>query len=189
MPFSYQNLKRAEALIARYPHKRSALLPLLHLAQEQDGYVRPDAMRQIAEMVGVTPAEVLSTASFYTMFKLRPSGEHIVSVCTNISCMLCGAEEVLEVLEEELETAADGLSSDGKVWLEEAECLAACGGAPCVQVDYEYFENVTPRKAAEIARALRHGERPRGGLGLPEDFQEGRTATGAERSATSSEGR
>jgi NADH-quinone oxidoreductase subunit E len=178
MPFSYENLKRAEAIVARYPQKRSALLPLLHLAQEQDGWVRPDAMRQIAELLELTPAEVLGTASFYTMFKLRPAGEHTVSVCTNISCMLCGAEEILEVFEEELNTAADGLSADGKVWLEEAECLAACGGAPCVQVDYEYFENVTARKASEIAKALRRGERPSGGSGLPSDFEESQPVGG-----------
>ncbi len=178
MSFNAENRKRAETVIARYPQKRSALLPLLHLAQEQDGWVRPDAIRQIAEMLALTPAEVLGTASFYTMFKLRPSGEHIVSVCTNISCLLCGAEEVLEAFEEELGTAPYGISPDGKVWLEEAECLAACGGAPCVQVDYEYFENVTPGQAIEMARALKSGSRPKGGLGLPSDFEEQHTAGG-----------
>lgn len=178
MPFSYDNLKRAEAIIACYPQKRSALLPLLHLAQEQDGWVRPDAMREIAGVLELTPAEVLGVASFYTMYKLRPAGEHTVSVCTNISCMLLGAEEVLEVFEGELGAAAGGLSSDGRVWLEEAECLAACGGAPCVQVDYEYFENVTPRRASAIAEALKRGERPKGGLGLPSDYEEPRPAVG-----------
>ncbi|MER3520773.1 MAG: hypothetical protein C4317_00430, partial [Acidimicrobiia bacterium] len=163
MALSYENLKRAEAIVARYPQKRSALLPLLHLAQEQDGWVRPDSMRQIAELVGITPAEVLGTASFYTMFKLRPVGDHIVSVCTNISCLLCGAEDILAVFEKELGTSADGLSADGKIWLEEAECLAACGGAPCVQVNYEYFENVSVKQAAEMAQALRRGTRPAGG--------------------------
>lgn len=172
MSFSYENLKRAETIIARYPQKRSALLPLLHLAQEQDGWLRPDAMREIAGLLGLKPAEVLGTASFYTMFKLRPAGEHIVSVCTNISCMLCGAEDVLRVFEGAFETSADGLSADGKIWLEEAECLAACGGAPAIQVDYEYFENVTVRKASEIAEALEAGARPEGGGGLPSDYEE-----------------
>lgn len=179
MPFSTENAKRAEAIVARYPLKRSALLPLLHLAQEQDGWVRPDSMREIAELLGLTPAEVLGTASFYTMYKLRPAGEHTVSVCTNISCMLCGAEEILEIFEDELATAADGISSDGRIWLEEAECLAGCGGAPCVQVDYEYFENVTPRQASEMARALGRGERPQGGLGLPSDYEDAQPADGA----------
>jgi NADH-quinone oxidoreductase subunit E len=173
--FDYHNRRRAEEIVARYPQKRSALLPLLHLAQEQDGWVRPESIKEIAELVGITPAEVLGTASFYTMFKLRPVGRHVVSVCTNISCMLCGAEEVLSAFEEEFGTAADGLSEDGQIWLEEAECLAGCGGAPCVQVDYEYFEGVTASKAREIAAALKRGTRPPGGKGLPADYQDTRT--------------
>lgn len=171
MALDYGNRRRAEEIVARYPQKRSALLPLLHIAQEQDGWVRPEAIREIASMLDLTPAEVLGTASFYTMFKLRPAGRHVVSVCTNISCMLCGAEEVLEAFEEELATKADGLSEDGNIWLEEAECLAGCGGAPCVQVDYEYFEGVSPQRAREMAAALKRGLRPRGGMGLPEDYE------------------
>lgn len=167
MSFSYENRLRAQELIDRYPVARSALLPLLHLAQAQDGCVTDEAMREIAGMLGISPAEVLSTASFYTMFKIGRAGGKLVSVCTNISCMLMGGEELLEQLEGELGVERGTISADGEIELEEVECLAACGGAPCIQVDYEYFENMTPERTSEMAAALERGEHPEGGGGLP----------------------
>ncbi|MEZ5207056.1 MAG: NAD(P)H-dependent oxidoreductase subunit E [Acidimicrobiales bacterium] len=141
--FSPEHLETAREIIARYPRPKSALIPLLHLAQEQDGYVTDDAMRHIAELVGVTPAEVLGTCSFYEMFKLHPVGTYLVNVCTNISCMLCGGEELLAHASERLGVAPGGTTPDGRFTLEEVECIAACTEAPCLQVNYRYVTNVT----------------------------------------------
>ena len=133
------NTQRARELIALYPDPKSALLPLLHLAQEQDGWLQADAMVHIAELLDITPAEVLSTASFYTMYKRTPTGTHLVSVCTNVACMMLGGYELLEHAEGKLGIKAGATTPDGKVTLEEVECLAACDQAPCLQVNYRYF--------------------------------------------------
>jgi NADH-quinone oxidoreductase subunit E len=147
----------ARKIIARYPQPRSALIPLLHLAQEQDGWLTPEAMEHVGELVGITPAEVLGTASFYEMFKREPVGTYVVGVCTNISCMLLGAYDLLGHLQDRLGVPAGGTTADGTFTLEEMECLAACTGAPCLQVNYRYFENVTPDGADTILDDLRAG--------------------------------
>jgi NADH-quinone oxidoreductase subunit E len=126
-----------------YPHKRSALIPLCHLAQEQDGWLTPEAADEIAEMLDLTPAEVVGTASFYDMLHTEPVGKYLVSVCTNIACMLRGAYELLEHAEEHLNMRAGATSADGMFTLEEAECLADCGRAPCLQVNHRFFGDVT----------------------------------------------
>src|SRR3954469_14640386 len=154
-----ENLTRARATIARYPQRRSALIPLLHLAQEQDGYVAEDAMAHIAELPDVSPAEVLGTASFYEMFKREPVGRYLIGVCTNIACLLNGAYELLEHAEQTLGIKAGGTTSDGVFTLEPMECLAACGGAPCVQVNYRYAENVTPEQFDRLVDDVRQSGR------------------------------
>jgi NADH-quinone oxidoreductase subunit E len=141
---SPENVERAREIIARYPKQRSALIPLLHLAQEQDGHLTNEAMEHLAELVDTTPAEVLGTASFYEMFRREATGKYLIGVCTNISCMLLGGYELLEHAEERLGVKVGGTTDDGLFTLEEKECLAACGGAPCVQANYRYWENVTP---------------------------------------------
>lgn len=156
--FTDENVAIAEEIIARYPRKRSALIPLLHLAQEQDGYVTEEAMEHIAELVGITPAEVLGTASFYEMFKREPVGEYLVNVCTNISCMLLGGEELLHHLENRLGIKAGETTPDGKFTLEDVECIAACTEAPCLQVNYRYFYRVTPERADQLVEGLRAGK-------------------------------
>ena len=128
--FTAENTILAREIIARYPRPKSALIPLLHLAQEQDGYVADDAMEHIAELVGVTPAEVLGTCSFYEMFKREPVGEYLVNVCTNISCLLLGGEELLHHLEDRLGIKAGGTTADGMFTIEDVECIAACTEAP-----------------------------------------------------------
>jgi NADH-quinone oxidoreductase subunit E len=153
------NVAVAEEIIARYPRPKSALIPLLHLAQEQDGYVAEDAMEHIAELVGVTPAEVLGTCSFYEMFKLEPVGDYLVNVCSNISCMLLGGEELLHHLEDRLGIRAGSTTSDGTFTLEDVECIAACTEAPCLQVNYRYFYKVTPEAADALIEDLRAGRR------------------------------
>jgi NADH-quinone oxidoreductase subunit E len=153
------NVGLAEEIIGRYPRPKSALIPLLHLAQEQDGYVADDAMQHIAELIGVTPAEVLGTCSFYEMFKREPVGEYLVNVCTNISCMLLGGEELLHHLEARLGVKAGSTTSDGMFTLEDVECIAACTEAPCLQVNYRYVPNVTPESADALLDDLRSGRR------------------------------
>ena len=136
---SDENRARAEAVVACYPHPRSALIPLCHLAQAQDGWLSAEAMQDIAELVGCTAAEVRGTASFYDMLHTEPVGRHVINVCTNIACMLAGAYEVLEHAEETLGVAVGQTTADGEFTLEEAECLAGCDKAPCVQANHRFF--------------------------------------------------
>jgi NADH-quinone oxidoreductase subunit E len=157
--FTSENTAVAEEIIARYPLAKSALIPLLHLAQEQDGHVTDEAMIHIAELIGVTAAEVLGTASFYEMFKREPVGDYLVNVCTNISCMLLGGEELLHHLERRFGIKAGSTTPDGKFTLEDVECIAACTEAPCLQVNYRYFHRITHEQADELIEDLRAGKR------------------------------
>jgi NADH-quinone oxidoreductase subunit E len=154
-----ENTILAREIIGRYPRPKSALIPLLHLAQEQHGYVTEAAMEHIAELLGITPAEVLGTCSFYEMFKLEPVGDYVVNVCTNISCLLLGAEELLEHLETNLGISVGSTTPDGTFTLEDVECQAACTEAPCLQVNYRYFYRVTPDTADTLIEDLRQGRR------------------------------
>jgi NADH-quinone oxidoreductase subunit E len=155
--FTTENTTLAREIVERYPVPRSALIPLLHLAQEQDGYVSEEAMAHIAELLDITPAEVLGTCSFYEMFKREPVGEYLVNVCTNISCMLCGGEELLEHLEERLGVRAGSTTTDGKFTLEDVECVAACTEAPCLQINYRYFHRVSHDEVDQVLDDLRAG--------------------------------
>lgn len=152
-----ENTELAREIIARYPRPRSALIPLLHLAQEQDGYLTEDAMAHIAELVGITPAEVLGTASFYEMFKRHPVGRYQINICTNIACQLLGGEELLEHAEEVLGIKAGGTTPDGLFSLEDVECIAACTEAPCLQVNYRYVERVSHDDFDRLIDDLRAG--------------------------------
>jgi NADH-quinone oxidoreductase subunit E len=151
MAFSDENRQKARAIVDRYPRAKSAILPLAHLAQDQDGWLSPEAMTEIAELVDVTPADVLGTCSFYTMFKREPVGRLVVSVCTNVTCLVTGGPEVLEHLR-------GTYAADDEVHVEEVECLAACGGAPALQVNYEFHERLTPESAESIVEAYKRGE-------------------------------
>ena len=146
---------QADEIVARYPQPRSAVLPLLHLLQDEVGWVTRSGMREIGALVGITPAEVLGTASFYTMFKLEPIGDHLVSVCGGMTCMLLGAEEILDNLYRHLGVANLGTTADGAFTVEEMECAAACGGAPCLEIDYRFFEFVDPRDATGLVEDVR----------------------------------
>ncbi len=152
-------LGRAHQLIALYPEPRSALIPLCHLAQEQDGWLTPEAMADIAALVGVTPTEVLGTASFYDMLHTDPVGTHVVAVCTNIACLLGGAAELLEHAERSLGVNAGGTTADGVITLEEAECLADCDRVPCVQVNHRFVGAQTPGSFDQLVADLRSGAR------------------------------
>jgi NADH-quinone oxidoreductase subunit E len=152
---SADTVSRARQLIALYPEPRSALIPICHLAQEQDGWLTPEAMVDVAGLVGVTPGEVLGTASFYDMLHTEPVGRYVVAVCTNIACLLGGAAELLEHAEESLGVGAGGTTPDGTVTLEEAECLADCDRAPCVQVNHRYVGAQTPESFDLLVADLR----------------------------------
>jgi len=151
------NLVTAREIMARFPRVRSALIPLVHLAQEQDGYVAEDAMTHIAELLGIAPAEVYGTASFYEMFKFETVGRYCVNVCTNISCQLLGAWELLEHAEERLGVKAGGTTPDGVFTLEDVECIAACTEAPALQVNYRYRYKVTNADLDRLLDDLRAG--------------------------------
>lgn len=151
--------QRAEELVALYPRPRSAMLPLLHLAQEQDGYLCDDAMAEVAELTGTTPAEVRGTASFYDMFHLEPVGRYVVGVCTNVACLLAGADEMLNHAANVLNCSPGSTSDDGVFTLEESECLADCDRAPCVQVNHRYVRTTTTEAFDQLVSELRAGRR------------------------------
>lgn len=149
------NQERARALLERYPEERSAVMPLLYVASLEHGHVTSQAMAEVADLTGLTAAQVQSVASFYTMFKRDQVGRYLVSVCTSISCYLTGADEVLEAIEGE-SGAPDGETSIDELFtVEHVECIGACGGAPAVQVNYELIEGVTPEKGAALCTWLR----------------------------------
>jgi NADH-quinone oxidoreductase subunit E len=160
VPLSEQTLARAEELIARYPERRSALLPILFLLQAEDGYVSPAGVAQVANLLGLTRAEVGAVATFYTMFRRRPVGKYLVSVCKTLSCQLRGAREISEALAERLGVPLGGTDQSGMVTVEEVECLAACDGAPVVQVNTENYERLTREEALHLVEALLQDEVP-----------------------------
>ncbi len=155
---SEEIVTRARELIDLYPHRRSALIPICHLAQEQDGWLRPEAIDEIAALVGLSPAEVLGTATFYEMLHTEPVGTYVVSVCTNIACMLRGAYELLEHVERTLGVRSGSTTTDGMFTLEETECIADCGRAPCLAVNHRFVGDVTPESFDSLVGALRAGE-------------------------------
>ena len=160
--FSEATYARAREVIARYPagRERSALLPLLHLVQSEEGRVSPAGVGFCADQLGLTKAEVGAVATFYTMYKRRPTGEYLVSVCTNTLCDVLGGGDIFRQLCADLDVGNDETSADGKITLEHAECLAACDYAPVVTVNYEYHDNQTTASASDLVAQLRNGERP-----------------------------
>jgi NADH-quinone oxidoreductase subunit E len=147
----------AAKIIARYPQQRSALLPLLHLVQAEEGYVSGDGIQFCAEQLGLTEAEVSAVCSFYTMYKHRPVGEYHVGVCTNSLCAVMGGDAIFADLQEHLGVGNDEVTGDGKVSLEHLECNAACDYAPVMMVNWEFFDNQTPQSARDLVDGLRNG--------------------------------
>ena len=147
----------AREIIGRYPKARSATIPLLHVAQQQNGYITNEAIAHIAELVGATSAEVLGTCTFYEMFKMQPVGKYLINICTTMSCALMGAEQLLEHAEQHLGIKAGGTTPDGLFTLERAECQAACTEAPCLQANYRYRYRVSPAQLDEFLDDLADG--------------------------------
>ena len=174
--FDEDIVAKAENLIARYPQSRSALLPMLHLVQSVQGYVSQEGISFCATQLGLSDAEVSAVATFYTMYKRRPCGEHLVSVCTNTLCAAMGGDAIYKKLQTHLgseenplghnETAGEP-NTPGSITLEHAECLAACDLAPVIQVNYEYFDNQTEDKAVALVDALQAGKKPQPTRGAP----------------------
>src|SRR5436305_5702163 len=162
MAFSDETYQPAKEIIARYPEgrERSALLPLLHLVQAEEGYVSQAGVTFCAEQLGLTRAQVGAVATCDTMYKRRPAGDWLVSVCTNTMCGVLGGNRSFEALSEYLGIGHDETTSDGQITLEHAECLAACDYAPVLTVNYEYFDRVQADEALSIARRLEEGDRP-----------------------------
>jgi NADH-quinone oxidoreductase subunit E len=161
--FEGRTAGEAEAIVARYPaaHRRSAVMPLLYLAQSIEGMVTRDGLREIAELLDITTAEVEAVATFYTMYRLRPTGTHLVNVCTNLACKLRGADEVYRAAHEAagIEHGAE-VSADGLFTVHEEECLGVCDFAPAVQIDFANHDNVTPERMRALIARLRGGEVP-----------------------------
>jgi NADH-quinone oxidoreductase subunit E len=151
------NVALARDVIARYPRRKSALIPLLHLSQEQNGYITQDAMRHIAELLDVTPAEVYGTATFYEMFRFQPTGRYLINVCGTMSCALMGAHELMHHAEDLLGIKAGSTTPDGMFTLQHAECQAACTEAPTLQVNYRHRYRVTNADFDQLVDDLRAG--------------------------------
>jgi NADH-quinone oxidoreductase subunit E len=161
----------AEKIIARYPQGRSALLPLLHLVQSEDGYLTPAGIAFCAAQLGLTEAEVTAVATFYSMYRRTPTGEYLVGVCTNTLCAIMGGDAILEALQEHLGVHAgettNSANGQPRVTLEHIECNAACDYAPVVMVNWEFFDNQTPSSARDLVDGLRAGRPPDPSRGAP----------------------
>ena len=174
--FDADIVAKAENLAARYPQSRSALLPMLHLVQSVQGYVSQEGISFCARQLGLSDAEVTAVATFYTMYKRRPCGEHLVSICTNTLCAALGGDAIYKAVQEHLGTDGKPLGHNetvgtpgekGSITLEHAECLAACDLGPVLQVNYEYYDNQTPEKTIALVDALREGRKPAPTRGAP----------------------
>src|ERR687889_2139094 len=166
-PLTEQTRLEAREIMTRYPNPRSALLPMLHLVQSVQGYVSPEGVALCSELLGLTKAEVGAVATFYTMYKRRPTGRHLVSVCTNTLCSVLGGQRVFDALSADLGVHPDETAADGSITLEHAECLAACDYAPVVTVDYEFYDQQDVETARALVEALRRGEKPNPTRGAP----------------------
>jgi NADH-quinone oxidoreductase subunit E len=155
--------QEAESIIARYPEgrERSAIMPLLYLAQSEEGRVTREGLQEIAGLLGLTTAEVEAVATFYSMYRLRPTGEHLINVCTNLACLLRGGKDVYEAAHRAAGvTHGEELSEDGLLSVHEEECLGVCDFAPAVQIDFANHDNVTPERMGELIGELRAGRTP-----------------------------
>ena len=164
--FSAELREKAEELVGRYPVSRSALLPLLHLVQSQDGHLSDDGIAECAQLLDLTKAEVAAVATFYTMYKREPLGRHLVSVCTNFSCKVRGAQDVYDHLVNKLGVGHNQTTPDGAFTLEHAECLGNCEGAPVVSIDYFNYECLTPDGASDLLDRVASGDVPQPTRGL-----------------------
>ena len=159
MTLSETTISELQELAGRYPQKRSALLPMLHLVQSVEGSVTTEGIERCAEILDISTAQVSGVATFYTMYKRRTMGEHHVGVCTNTLCAVMGGDEIFACLKDHLNVGNDETTEDGKITLEHIECNAACDYAPVMTVNWEFFDNQTPQSAVELVDKLKSGEK------------------------------
>jgi len=150
-----QTKSKIEALIKKYPERRSALIPSLHMAQADAGYLEPAVIRELAGTFGMTHNQVYEVASFYTMLFKKPVGRYVIWVCTNISCLLCNSDGIMAHLQKRLGIKPGETTPDGRFTLLETECLASCGTAPAVQINDDYYEDLTPEKLDQVLESLK----------------------------------
>jgi NADH-quinone oxidoreductase subunit E len=155
LEFSSETYKKFEETISRYPKKEAAMLPVLHLAQQEFGYLSQEAIDYVAKLMGQAPARVHGVVSFYTMLNMKPIGAHHIQVCRTLPCALRGAEQITSCLKKTLGIELGQTTADGRFTLSEVECLASCGTAPMMQIDDNYYENLSEEKIAEILRELK----------------------------------
>ena len=169
MPLSRPTVAQIQDLAARYPSKQSAIIPALWAVQYEQGYVTDEAMGEIAQHLQLPPSLIEATASFYSLFLTKPEGRHDVVICVNAPCMLRGADEIVAYVERQLGVRDGGTTADGAItWHSTIECLGACGGAPMMQVDHRFEENLTPERVDAIVERLRRGVAPGEGAAGPE---------------------
>ncbi len=167
MALTDQTRAQMRQIMARYPQPRSALLPMLHLVQAEEGHVTDAGIQLCAEELGLTAAEVAAVATFYTMYKRHPVGDYHVGVCTNTLCAILGGDAIFDALQQHLGVGSDETTPDGRVTLERIECNAACDYAPVVMVNWEFFDNQTVESARELVDRLRAGDPPHPTRGAP----------------------
>jgi NADH-quinone oxidoreductase E subunit len=153
--FSPETLKKFEETVSRYPKKEAAMLPVLYLAQQEFGYLSPEAIDYVAKLMGQSPAKVHGIVSFYTMYNMKPIGRHHIQVCRTLSCALGGAEKITDFIKKKLAIELGQTTADGRFTLSEVECLASCGTAPMMQINDDYYENLNEEKVTEILQSLK----------------------------------
>jgi NADH-quinone oxidoreductase E subunit len=155
LEFSPETLKKFEQTVARYPKKEAAMLPVLYLAQQEFGHLSAEAIEYVAVLMDQPPARVQGVVSFYTMFNMKPIGRHHIQVCRTLSCALGGAEKITALIKQKLGITTGQTTLDGRFTLSEVECLASCGTAPMMQINNDYYENLTEAKTEEILNSLK----------------------------------
>jgi len=153
--FTSEELQKVEEIKKRYPQSKAALMPVLYIAQEKFGYLSLDTIKYVADLLNVPHSHALGVVSFYTMFHTKPVGKYHIQVCTNVSCMLCGGEHLYEHISHKLGIGNHGVTPDGRFSLEEVECMGACGGAPMIAINDDYYENISTEKIDELLSTLK----------------------------------
>jgi NADH-quinone oxidoreductase subunit E len=153
--FSPETFKKFEETLSRYPKKEAAMLPVLYLAQQEFGYLGPEAIEYVARLMGQSPAKVHGVVSFYTMYNMKPIGRHHIQVCRTLSCALAGAEKITGFIKRKLAIELGQTTADGRFTLSEVECLASCGTAPMMQINDDYYENLNEERVTEILESLK----------------------------------
>ncbi|MBI2418431.1 MAG: NADH-quinone oxidoreductase subunit NuoE [Ignavibacteriales bacterium] len=157
MPFTFteENINKINTVVKKYPYKNAAVMPVLYIAQEQNGWISIEVMQEVARTLEMPEEDVLGVATFYTMYHKKPAGRHHVQVCTNVSCMLRGGFDVYKAVKDKLQITHGGVTGDGKYSLEEVECMGSCGTAPMIAVNEDFYENLTPAQALSIIDSLK----------------------------------